>query len=187
MILKTAKILFGILLLYGVVSCSFVEQKEYNIKIIDIPENISQSEFDQKINKFIKYLTTEPLHTPQISLLDELYFDEGKLHLSIKKGIHFHNGHPLTSEQIIENLKTDMIITKKTDLQFEIEYSQNQRAKLDSFFSRSIDFYPSSSLSETYKYFIGTGKYYLTDITDNQISLKKFNAHRDNQKIKYTI
>ncbi|MEA1973911.1 MAG: hypothetical protein U9N34_11565, partial [Candidatus Cloacimonadota bacterium] len=80
-------LIIGILLLLGVISCSLVKEKTYNIKIVNIPKNIPTSSFNNIRNNIIEYLTYEPLHTLNSSLLDEIHFQDNKLICKLKKGI----------------------------------------------------------------------------------------------------
>jgi len=179
------KLIFGILLLLGVISCSNVENQNFNIKIVDIPEGISSIEFDNTLSILIQELTLEKLFINKDSLLDELYYESGKLICTLKPELSFHNGVALSTKQIIKNLHCDLDINILSDKSFEIKYTNENKEELEDFLNTPLRFYPESLIDEPDQFYIGSGKYSFNSKKSNSVTLNKFNAHPNSKNVKY--
>jgi len=172
--------LIWILLLLGVVSCSknFTSEIIY-IKITEIPTELSPKTVQHMIKKVLLNLTTQPLHSQNCSLLDELYYEDGFLYLVLKKGIRFHNGYPLTTEHLLYYLAKIEIDNYEiiNDFKIKIKHKENNKNKIDRLFAERIRFYPESDTDRVQNYFVGTGEFYLNNYSDTQFKLKTFNSH----------
>lgn len=163
------------------------------VKIIEIPDNIQSKQIIKKLNKSLINYTLEQLHCEKSSLLDELYYENGYLILSLKDGIRFHNGYPLSANHLIPFLEEQNLTNYEivSDLSIKIKYLEENKNQVNNLFHSKIKFYPEATAEKLQNFFVGTGEFYLNDFDDSQIILKTFNAHprfkiRNNKTLVFT-